>query len=104
MSSQILFLKLGALAAPFNAYSRDEDKPFADTYRIFEGALRRTHLSLLDFREYLAQGKKELKGYLSSRAFPRACWNEYHIAGVMLKVGKEELELTGNLDKVGMLS
>ncbi|KKU58962.1 MAG: DNA-dependent ATPase I and helicase II [Parcubacteria group bacterium GW2011_GWA2_47_12] len=89
-----------ALAAHFNAHARDADKPFADIYRIFEGALRRTHLSLSDFREYLAQGKKELKGYLASRAFSRACWNEYHIAGVMLNVGDAEIELTGNLDKV----
>ena len=92
-----------ALAAYFNAYRRDTDKPFAKTYHIFENALRRTHLSLADFKEYAAQGKRELKGYLASRAFPRACWNEYHIAGVMLKVGKNEIELMGNLDKVEML-
>lgn len=89
-----------ALAAHFNAYRRDADKPLSETLRIFDGALRRTHLSGQDFKVYLADGKKEIRGYLLSREFPRACWNEYRVAGILLPVGVNLLELTGNLDKV----
>lgn len=92
-----------ALAAHFSARARDADKPFAEIVRTFENALRRTHLSEKDFKAYLAEGKRELKGYLSSRAFPRASWSEYRVAGVFLPVVDEKIELTGYLDKVEML-
>ncbi|MDP3661582.1 MAG: ATP-dependent DNA helicase [bacterium] len=93
-----------ALAAHFAARSRDADKSFAEIFRTFENALRRTHLAERDFKAYLAEGKKELKGYLASQKFPRTSWNEYRVAGVFLPVGDKKLELTGNLDKVEMLS
>jgi hypothetical protein len=92
-----------ALAAHFAARARDADKPFADIFRTFENALRRTHLLERDFKAYLAEGKKELKGYLVSQAFSRVSWNEYRVAGIFLTVGKEKLELTGSLDKGEML-
>jgi len=92
-----------ALATHFNAYAREADKPFSETAIIFENALRRTHLSESDFKKYLAEGKCELKGYLFSRKFARAAWNEYRVGGVFLPVSGEKLELTGFLDKVELL-
>ncbi|TSC84426.1 MAG: DNA helicase II / ATP-dependent DNA helicase PcrA [Parcubacteria group bacterium Gr01-1014_17] len=92
-----------ALAAHFAARARDADKPFTEIFRVFENTLRRTHISERDFKVYLAEGKRELKGYLSSRQFSRVSWNEYRVAGIFLTVGKEKLELTGSLDKVEML-
>ena len=92
-----------ALAAHFSARSRDADKPFTAVATIFEGALRRTHIGERDFRAFLSEGKRELKGYLASREFPRTSWNEYRIGGVFVPVGREKVELTGMLDKIELL-
>ncbi|TSC67633.1 MAG: DNA helicase II / ATP-dependent DNA helicase PcrA [Parcubacteria group bacterium Gr01-1014_72] len=93
-----------ALAAHFNAYARDEDRPLKETTAIFEGALRRTHLGLRDFRTWSQAGKKEISAYLSAWTFPRAILNEYRIAGVPIVVGSTVVELSGMLDKVEFLS
>lgn len=94
-----------ALKRYFDAYAREEEPPMRELLEFFEAQLRRTHLSLLEFRAHIRQGRRELRDYLSFWDFPRTIWNEYRIAGVPLAISpKQEILLNGTLDKVELLS
>ncbi len=90
------------LAAYFRAYSREKGG-VSEALVAFENSLRRTHIAERDFKAYLAEGKRELKGYLASQVFSRVSWSEYRVGGIFLSVGTEKVELTGTLDKVELL-
>lgn len=85
----------------FDAYARDEDLPIQKVLGFFESSLRRSHLNEKEFGAHLAEGKRELRGYLSNWDFPRTIWNEYRIAGMPFRVSEsQEIKLNGSLDKV----
>ncbi len=56
-----------------------------------------------DFKQYVRDGKREVKAYLLHWQFPRAIFNEFKIVGVPFLAGKDEIVLTGKLDKVEII-
>lgn len=92
-----------ALHDYFSAYAREEDITMDETLELFESYLRRTHMSERDLSAFVAEGKDELRGYLSRGDFPRSLWSEYSVTGVPFAVGDAEIVLNGKLDRVEMI-
>jgi len=92
-----------ALCYFFESYKREEAVSIEATINLFENHLHRTHMTERDLKEYIKSGKEALKTYLSGHKFSKNIWNEYKITGVPLKIGKDEIRLTGNLDKIELV-
>ncbi len=93
----------GALKYYFDAYAREEDVTVSQVASFIENLLWRSALSDKDFKQHAREGKKEVQGYLQSRHFSRAIFNEMRISGVPFSIGDTEIVLTGILDKVEMM-
>ena len=89
-----------ALKHYFDAYAREEDIKPERAAELFENYLYRTHMPDYDFKRFVKEGKREVKEYLSYWKFSRTIFNEFKIVGVPFQVGKDEVVLTGKLDKV----
>jgi DNA helicase-2/ATP-dependent DNA helicase PcrA len=90
----------------FDKYSKEEDLSKADLLELFEFNLNKTLLSTIDLKETLKKGKEALEGYFETY---NGTWNrnlltEYNIKGVHLDIGKFDLILKGQLDKIEFLS
>jgi len=92
-----------ALCYYFENYKREETVSIESTMNIFESNLRRTHITERDLKDYMKSGKEALETYLSGYKFSKNIWNEYKITGVPLKIGTDEIRLTGNLDKIELI-
>jgi DNA helicase-2/ATP-dependent DNA helicase PcrA len=86
----------------FNKYRENEDMDLEHLLNLFEFNINRTLLSPNDLKESIKKGREALADYYKEY---KGKWNrnlltEYAVRGVHLNVGKFDLLLKGNLDKI----
>jgi DNA helicase-2/ATP-dependent DNA helicase PcrA len=86
----------------FDKYKVEQDMSEEDLLTLFEFNLRRTLLSPADLADTIVKGKDALKAYYDQYKglWSRNLITEYSIRGVHFNVGKFDLVLKGQLDKV----
>jgi DNA helicase II / ATP-dependent DNA helicase PcrA len=90
----------------FNKYRDEEDMSLDDLLAVFNFNLNKSLLSPEDFKDTLEKGRESLTKYfnLYNGKWNRNLLTEYSIRGVHLNVGKFDLVLKGDLDKIEFLN
>ncbi len=94
------------LASFFDAYKEERDLSKKKLTELFKHNLNLEPLMVADLVDSWKKGKKALEGYYEAYypAWNRTIINEYGLKGIVLKVGDDEIELTGKIDKLEFLN
>lgn len=90
----------------FEKYRTNDDLSKKQLLELFEQKLKKQPLAESEFEETLEKGNKAFAGYCDTyrKIWHRNILNEFKIKGVLFDIGKQEISLTGVLDKIEFLN